>query len=426
MMILEGKLYREYSFFRAITTKLSEFHIAIYLLFRLRVMKFFEGNELIFRFMLINISSGIAMGMINFIFPVYALSLNATSAEIGLIKGISGIGDLLVVLPAGFMVDYFGSRQMYFASGIFGAAIIMLFSLITTPTMLLVAMFFFGVARSFRVISLNAAFLKNMDTIGVRKAGWYKGSMTIGGGFIGPIMGGIASIAMAFTGYFAFTSAFLLAPLMVIYTHASRRDDSQIKPKNSSFTDASNHYKSLAKNRILVRATVIESLNTSFFITFTTFITVLVIRELGLSPGIAAMLISLKGGVTIFVVFFCGQLLRKNNNNLYLFSFTIIILALLMLGMSRSTPLLAIASMVLGIGSGLTTLITFTEIGTIDGEKGKISGIFSFGHSTGAILGPALGGIVGGIFGIRAIFLGFVPLFAALSLFTFMDSRKPD
>jgi len=69
-------------------------------------MKIFEGNELILRFMFINISSGIAVGMMNFIIPVYALSLNATSTEIGLIKGISGIGDLLVVLPAGFLVDY--------------------------------------------------------------------------------------------------------------------------------------------------------------------------------------------------------------------------------------------------------------------------------------------------------------------------------
>ncbi len=76
-------------------------------------MKIFESNEFIFRFMLINISSGIAVGMMSFIIPIYALSLKATSTEIGLINGFYGVGLLLLVLPAGFLVDCLGSKKMY-------------------------------------------------------------------------------------------------------------------------------------------------------------------------------------------------------------------------------------------------------------------------------------------------------------------------
>ncbi len=387
-------------------------------------MKFFEGNELIFRFMLINISSGIAIGMMNFIIPVYALSLKATSTEIGLIKGISGIGDLLVVLPAGFLVDYFGSRKMYSLSAVFGALIVMSLSFATNPELLLLVMVFYGVARTFRTTSLSAAFFRNMNTIGARKAGWYKGSMTIGASFIGPLIGGIVAIAMGFTSYFAFTSAFLLVPLIVIFARTNHRNNSHVKIKNSSFIDASNHYKNLTKNRILVSATIIESLNTAFFITFSTFITVLVIRDLGLSPGIAAMLLSLKGGATILLVFFGGALLSRNNNGLYIFGFITTILALFILGIGKDITQLGIASVILGIGSGLITLITFTQVGNIEGEKGKIAGIFSFGHGTGAIVGPTLGGIIGDAFGVQAIFLAFMPPFGALALYTFMDGRK--
>lgn len=387
-------------------------------------MKFFEGNELIFRFMLINISSGIAVGMMSFIIPVYALSLNATSTEIGLITGISGIGLLLVVLPAGFLVDYFGSKKMYSISCVFGAAIIMLLSFAANPKLLLLAMVFYGMAGTLRSTSLSAAFFKNMKTIGAKKAGWYQGSMTLGASFIGPIIGGIAAIAMDFTSYFTLTSAFLLVPLMVIFARTYRRNNSPVKLRNSSFTDASNHYKSLAKNRILVSTTLIESLNNALFITFTTFITVLVIRDLGLSLGIAAMLLSLRGGATIFVVFFCGQLLRRNNNSLYLFSFIITILALLLFEISTDTSLLAIASVILGIGIGLIGLINFAQVGNIEGEKGKIAGIFSVGHGFGSIFGPTLGGIVGDAFGVQAIFLAFIPLFGALAIYTFMDGRK--
>lgn len=387
-------------------------------------MKFFQGNELILKFMLINISTGIAMGMVNLILPIYALSLNASSTQIGLIKGIAGIGDLLVVLPAGFMVDYLGSKKMYSVSAVLGSSIIILISYVSNIEHLLLIMVFFGMARTLRTTSLNADFFKNMNTIGIKKGGWFKGSMTVGGALIGPILGGIAIVAMGFKSYFALASVFLLAPFLVILARTNGEGDVPVKPKNLNLNDASNHYKALAKNRTLVSATIIEGINGAFFITFSTFIIVLVIKDLGLSPGVAAMLIALKGGATICVVFFCGQLLRKNNTNLYLFSFIVTILALLVLGMSRDIFQISIASVVIGMSSGLITLITFTQVGNIDGEKGKIAGIFSFGFGMGSILGPTLGGMIGDFFSIQAIFLSFIPLFGALSLFTFMEGRK--
>lgn len=389
-------------------------------------MKIFEGNELIFKFMLINISSGVAVGMMNFILPVYALSLNATSTEIGLIKGISGIGDLLVVLPAGFLVDYFGSRKMYSISCLFGGLIIMSLSFADKPSLLLLVMVFYGITRTFRTTSLSAAFFKNMNTIGARKAGWYKGSMTIGASFIGPMLGGLAAIAVSFTNYFVFTSAFLLAPIMVMATRANVNNSSTVMQKKFNFTDVSNNYKNLIKDRILVRSTIIESMNSAFFMTFSTFITVYVIKDLGLSPGIAALLLSLKGGATILVVFLGGALLYRSSKGVYLLAFVLTIFSLFILGIARNITELGIASVIIGIGSGMISLITFTHVGNIDGQKGKIAGIFSFGHGVGAIIGPTLGGIIGDAYGVQAIFLAFMVPFSALALFTFIDGRKTE
>jgi len=387
-------------------------------------VKIFQGNELILKFMLININTGIAMGMVNLILPIYALSLNASSTQIGLIKGIAGIGDLLVVLPAGFLVDYLGSKKMYSVSAVMGSSIIVFISYVSSIELLLLIMVFFGMARSLRTTSLNADFFKNMNIIGVKKGGWFKGSMSVGGALIGPILGGIALVAMSFKSYFALASVFLLAPFLVILARTNGGSNLPVKPKNFRLADASDHYKALARNRSLVSATIIESINGALFITFSTFIIVLVIKDLGLSPGVAAILIALKGGATICVVFLCGQLLRKNNTILYLFSFIVTILALLVLGMSSDTLQLAIASVVLGLSSGLITLITFTQVGNIEGEKGKIAGIFSFGFAMGSILGPTLGGMIGDYFSIQAIFLSFIPIFGILSLFTFIEGRK--
>ncbi|HEY9247060.1 MAG TPA: MFS transporter, partial [Candidatus Methanoperedens sp.] len=412
------------SFFGINTTTLADIHIIIYLLFRLRFMKISDGNSLILKLMLINISTGIAMGMMNLILPIYALSLDATSTEIGLIKGISGVGDLLVVLPAGFLVDYLGSKRMYSVSAVMGALTIISISFATSIEFLLLIMVFFGMARTLRTTSLSADFFKHMNAIGTKRGGWFKGSMTMGGGFIGPMVGGIAAVAVGFTGYFALASAFLLAPFMVIIARANTGNNPQIKPRNSSFQDASNHYRALIKNRTLTSATIIESLNSAFFITFATFITVLVIRDLGLSPGVAAIMISLKGAATILVVFFFGHLVLRNNNNLYLFSFAITILGLLVLGLSRDTLLLAVASIILGVGSGMITLTTFTQVGNIDGEKGKIAGIFSMGLGMGSIIGPTLGGVIGDYFGVQAIFLAFMVPFGALIIYTFLNGKR--
>ena len=387
-------------------------------------MKFFKGNELIFRFMLINISSGIAIGMMNFIIPVYALSLNATSTEIGMIKGFSGIGDILVVLVAGFIVDYLGSRKTYSVSCICSAVIIMLLSLAASPKILLLTMIFYGVARTFRTTSLSAAFFQNMNTIGVKKAGWYKGSNTMGSALLGPMIGGIAAVALSFNSYFLITGAILIVPLMVINAGSNNSISSPVKKQNLSLIDSTNHYRSLTKNKTLVSATIKNGINTAFFMTFTVFITVLVIKDLGLSPGIAAALISLKGLSTLLVVFFAGAYLKKNNNRLYLFAYITTVFSLLLLGIGKDTIQLGLASLLNGLGTGLITLINFTEVGSLDGEKGKIAGFFSFGHGIGAIIGPTLGGIIGDIYGVQAIFLAFMIPFSAMAIHTFISGKR--
>ncbi len=387
-------------------------------------MKFFRGNELIFRFMLINISSGIAIGMMNFIIPVYALSLNATSTEIGMIKGFSGIGDILVVLVAGFIVDYLGSRKTYSISCICSAVIIMLLSLAASPKILLLTMIFYGVARTFRTTSLSAAFFQNMNTIGVKKAGWYKGSMTIGSALLGPMIGGIAAVALSFNSYFLITGAILIIPLMVINAGSKNKIRSHVKKQNLSLIGSSSHYLSLTKNKTLVSATIKNGINTAFFMTFTVFITVLVIKDLGLSPGIAAALISLKGLSTLLVVFMGGAYLQKNNNRLYLFAYITTVFSLLFLGVGTDTIQLGLASLLNGLGTGLITLINFTEVGSLDGEKGKIAGFFNFGHGIGAIIGPTLGGIIGDIYGVQAIFLAFMIPFSAMAIHTFISGKK--
>ena len=107
------------------------------------------------------------------------------------------------------------------------------------------------------------------------------------------------------------------------------------------------------------------------------------------------MLITTRGLTQMLVVFFGGRLLELNNRHLYIVCFLCSSLGLLLLGTSRNVPVLMLACAILGIFNGLMTLVTFTQVGSIHGQKGKIAGIFSFGQKTGMVAGPVLGGVVG-------------------------------
>lgn len=357
--------------------------------------------------------------MMNLAVPLFALSLNASSTEIGMIRGMMGIGDFLVVLIAGILVDYFGTRAMYITACISSALCILAISQSFSPLMLLILMVFYGIVRSFRTTALNADFFKHMHTIGITYSGWYRGSTTFGIAFIGPTLGGIVIAYLAYTEYFIFTSMFLLIPLLTMYflhTNGSDTNDLMVMSKPGSIIDSIKYYPVILKNRIFLLVSSAECCSGSFYNVFITFITVLVVHVLGQPPGIAALLISLRGLSQVFVMVFCGNLLYKNHNQLIIISFLMLIVSVILLGVTQEIFILGIATTINGAFSGLISLIKFTDIGSINGEKGKIAGLSTFTGCFGSILGPLFGGIIADIYGIQNMFLAFIPLFLLITI----------
>jgi hypothetical protein len=314
---------------------------------------------------------------------------------------------------------------MYPLACIFGAFMIVVMSYAKTPFMLLGIMVFYGISRSLRTTSLNASFFRNMTAIGIKKGGWLKGAMTIGAAFVGPLLGGIAIQFLGFPSYFVFASAFLLEPLIIMYFVSNENNSITVPKGTNGLRDTFRYYRILLKNSILISATMTECMNSAFFMTFTTFITLLIVTDFGLSPGVAAILISLRGSAQILVVFLCGRLLYRNHSHLYLLSYLMTILGLILFGTSSNLWILALAAIIIGAFSGLMTTLTITNVGSIEGEHGKIAGIFAIGTGVGAVLGPVYGGIVGDVFGVQNIFISFIPLFCIMSLYYFMAGKKP-
>ena len=62
-----------------------------------------------------------------------------------------------------------------------------------------VARLLIGLCIPFRIVAMNSAFLRQLKRIGNDKAGWYRGSLTLGMGLLGPLLGNWLSGAASFT-----------------------------------------------------------------------------------------------------------------------------------------------------------------------------------------------------------------------------------
>ena len=109
-------------------------------------------------FLVLNIVSGTVGGAMQLVVPLYALSLHATTVQIGIIRGISGIGMLLLVIPAGFLVDHYGSKKLFITGSIAGTFATFALTLAKVPLAMTALLGLSGLFSSLKMTALNASF----------------------------------------------------------------------------------------------------------------------------------------------------------------------------------------------------------------------------------------------------------------------------
>lgn len=371
---------------------------------------------LITSFLILNIVSGTVGGAMQLVVPLYAMSLQASTAQIGLIRGISGIGMLLLVIPAGFLVDHFGSKKLFLTGSFSGFLSTLALTLAKVPLAMIALMGLSGLFSSLKMTALNASFFRNLKNMGLEKAGWFKGSMSIGLTFLGPAFGAFLVKVAGFQAIFGLLAALTLIPTaLVFFFHSEPTVNGPVSELGDVVRRQLKEFRQLIGQRTLYLPLLTESLSTSCFATFSTFVVVIAVQILHLQPAAASVLMTAEGGVFILTVFAAGPLItRLSQFQLYLLSVTVTSVGLAMVSISDSFSLLAVSAVVLGLGLGLINLVTSSRIGTMKGEKGKIVALFSASVGAGISLGPMLGGVIGQYLGTRQIFLAFIPLFLAL------------
>lgn len=383
-----------------------------------------QHHTLLIKFMLLSLFGGMGMGVSQLATTLYAIELGANSAQIGLIGGIQGVGLLLTVVPIGFLVDHVGPKKIFIFGGVVCAVIYLFFSYIRTPQLLLWFVAVIGFFTSFRFIPMSSVFFEFLSIIGNEKAGWQRGSHSIGLVFIGPLLGALLVKYFGYTATFYAVSASLV---LLIIGAAGIFPGKATSAVPYSLQETYAHLKELLRDRNILEAAGAEGLALATFSCFNAFIIVIAIRVFHLTPQIASLFVSLEGLIFISTLFTLWRLVQKlSQRRFYLTSITIIVLGLALLSCVSHSAFLVAGTIMVGIGLGLFNLINVTRVARSKIAKGKIAGFFAAFTVFGSILGPIIGGFVGENIGLGALFLVFIPFYLAFGLKIYLNHDSVD
>lgn len=375
------------------------------------VRRWLSENRLLLAFILLSISSGIAAGVMQLVFPLYALSLAISDGSIGLLRGIGQFGGLLTTLPGGFLVDRFGSRRIYIVSGLLNVLAVCLIPTASSYYLLMIILLVEGGIGSIRWTALNTAFFERLNSIGVSRAGWMRAAMAIGLNFLGPLLGGRVTESFSFQTSYLLIGMVLLAPICLMLAFTPKPRQALLHLGGGKPVPLLAQLRPLLGNRQLMHAALNQSLSMSCFNAFSVFIILFLVKTLHFSAPLASLIVAVQGVAFVLIMLCSGGLLgRFSMSALYAACYLLQIAGLCVVGYAESLWLICAGSVSLGLGVGLMTTMSYSLLGKMAGKKGAVTGVFYLITGTGIALGPVLAGFLVSLFGVRAAFTGFLPL----------------
>lgn len=156
------------------------------------------------------------MGMVWSILAVYATSLGASTAMVGLIFAMFGGSRLAVSLPAGIASERFGRRKLMVTGLVFLGASSLIAMAVTSVPLLVLTLVGQGIGQAVYITTAMAAIADHSTPEGrVRDMAAFQGASTIGVS-IGPGIGGLAAGAWGYDAPFLLQGALALVALILL------------------------------------------------------------------------------------------------------------------------------------------------------------------------------------------------------------------
>lgn len=372
-----------------------------------------EDRRFLALFLILSVVSGLTVGLGKIVATLYAISLNATPFQIGLISAMESVGMVLVTVPAGFIIARYGARGVYFLSSLGPMLINLAMPFSGSWVALALGRGAIGLCIPFRTVSMNSSFLERLPRLGAGKAGWYRASLTGGVAILGPSLaaflmtrGNVATIFFLVSACFGVMAFFSLSFLPA---RDPRGDQEAVR-----FVD---EIVLIARNPAIAESCLVEFTSAATNALFSTFIILLAADLPGLTEqdGIKIMLV--QGFAVVGLLFFGGSLAARLSNPLaYGLSLVSVTAALLSFAFGLSFTALACGAVLLALGAAIVHLINMRVMAGIPGGKSKVAGLYNLASMTGSSFGAIAGGAITMVVALRWVFLIWLPLLLAAGL----------
>jgi len=378
-----------------------------------------SANKPIAGYMKLSLVTAVANGILQIVIPLYAISLQATATQVGLIRGLAQIGNLLATLPGGLMVDRYGARYIFLWGGLADMSVIWTMPLASKFQTLILLLFFEGMVVNMRWTALNAAFFDQLDSFGRDKASWIGAFWGIGFSLIGPLLAGPLIERTSYTVVFAIVGAIILGSNGYLGFHRQHLLSRQLALPLPDIKHQMKRYLHLLADKWFLRMAIIQCLARGIAAAFSIFIIVFMVNDLKVTPTTISLVVLTQGLGYILMMFWGGRTFDSRNlNRSYVGCFVLQGLGLVAAGLFNHLWCAWMGAFLMGMGTGWITAVSYSIVSSIEGEKGQIAGCYNFFAGSGMVLGPLLASLLSYLYGIEAAFLGFIPLIICLIFFT--------
>jgi MFS family permease len=374
----------------------------------------------VFGFIGLALCAGLGIGIAKIVTSLYAVQLQATEFELGLIAAVQSLGILLIGLPIGLLVQRHGPKKIFIIGSFLAALVYSTVPFYPNAGYLILCTFLAGLCMPMRFVSLNTVYMQHLKTIGAAKAGWFRGTHMMGFFLVGPLLAVSLVNSSGFSGAFWWIAGLFLLPILfapLAFALGNSAPSKSQSHESFSLKVILEQLALLKHDRSLRRTSLIELASNAVMAYYGFFIIVIAIKDFGMSETIAASLVTLQGAVFVAALFSTGILLtRWGIKRFYQVGFALIAVASLGLGTPKIPALLWIGSVVLGLGLAMLHIVNFTMFANVGERVGmaKVSGLTAMAGPAGGLLGSIVGGWLGHYWGLQSMFLISAALFIGL------------
>ncbi|WP_020652940.1 MFS transporter [Massilia niastensis] len=361
-----------------------------------------ELRRFLVGFIGLTLLSGMTIGMNKVLATMFGLHLGVSNFQLALISSAESCAMALGTLPAGRILARGNPKYLYAGVSLSLSALFCILPWLPGWQWVALLMFLVGLCIALRVVAMSTVFLVRLPELGQGKAGWYKGTLTFGMQFAGPLTGNYLIAHLGLTAGF-FVSALMFAILavlgwQVLPSHAGHRA--------GAARDASG-WRELLRLPAVRNTYLFEVLASFTASSVGVFSILLAIQVLHWPHEHAVWLMAVQGLSFVAVLFGLGNAVlgSRHRERYYGGAHLAIMAALLLLGLLPSTASYLCASSLLGLGLGINTLVNTNRIAHAPVDKARVSAHLTlFGMAAGT-LGALAAGRLGDLIGLRQVFL---------------------